>query len=258
MHLFFIQKVIILLWNGGKKFFLIKRSSFLKSLGESRLKISCLLLGCLVNKPCLHCKPQMSQCFGLLCFWQREPGSDKSPIKEKSKTPVRFLPQLSMLCGWQDSGPPVGCQAWASEVEELSSGHWTTRDLLAPHNINRQQLSQRSPSQCEDIAPLNDQQAPVLDTPYQKTSKTGTQPHPLAERLPKIILSSQTPQNTPLDVVLPTRKTRSSLIHQNTGTSPLHQEANRSHWTNLTHWGKTSKTTGTTNLQPAKRRTQTQ
>ena len=53
-----------------------------------------------------------------------------------------------------------------------------------------------------------------------KTSKTGTQPHPLAERMPKIIIRSQIPQNTPPDVVLPTRKTRSSLIHQNTGTSP--------------------------------------
>ena len=41
----------------------------------------------------------------------------------------------------------------------------------------------------------------------QTTSKSGTQPHPLAERLPKIILSTQTPQNTPLDVVLPIRNT---------------------------------------------------
>ena len=54
------------------------------------------------------------------------------------------------------------------------------------------------------------------------TSKTGTQTHPLADRLPKIIISSQTPQKTPLDVVLPTRKTRSSL--QNTGSSPLHRK----------------------------------
>ena len=32
---------------------------------------------------------------------------------------------------------------------------------------------------------FNDQQAPVLDTPCQTTSKTGTRPLPLAERLPK-------------------------------------------------------------------------
>ena len=43
--------------------------------------------------------------------------------------------------------------------------------------------------------------------PMPKTSKTGTQPHPLAERLPKIIIRPQTPQNTPPDVDLPTGKT---------------------------------------------------
>ena len=59
----------------------------------------------------------------------------------------------------------------------------------------------------------------------QTTSKTGTQPHPLEERKPKIILRSQAPQIIPPDKVLPIRKTRSSLIHQNTGTSPLYQEA---------------------------------
>ena len=85
-------------------------------------------------------------------------------------------------------------------------------------------ISQRS-SQRQDPAPLNDQQATVLDTLCQTTRKTGTQPHPLVDRLPKIIIRSQTPQNTPPDMDLPTIKTRSSLIHQNTGTSPLNQEA---------------------------------
>ena len=84
---------------------------------------SCLLLGCLVNKPGLYCKPRMSQGFGLLCFWQREPGWDKSPSREKSKTPVRFLPQLSTPCGWQGLGALARCQTWASEVGEPSSGH---------------------------------------------------------------------------------------------------------------------------------------
>ena len=155
-------------------------------------------------------------------------------------------------------GAPARCQACASEVGEPSLGHWSTRDLPAPRNIKRQKLSWRSPSQCYDPAPLNDQRATVLDTLCQTTSNTGTQPHPLAERLPKIIIRSQTPQNTPRDMVLPTRKTRSSFIHQNTGTSPLHQEAYTTHWTNLSHWGQTPKTMGTTNLQPAKRRPQTQ
>ena len=119
-------------------------------------------------------------------------------------------------------------------------------------------ISQRSPSQHQDPASFNDQQAKVLDTLCQTTSKRGTQPHPLAERLPKIIIRQQTPQNTPPDMDVPTRKTRSSHIHQNTGTSPLHQEAYRTHWKIFRHWGQIPKTTGTTDLQPVKRRTQTQ
>ena len=39
----------------------------------------------------------------------------------------------------------------------------------------------------------------MLDASCQTTSKTGTQPHSLEDRLPKVILSSQTPQNTSLD-----------------------------------------------------------
>ena len=81
----------------------------------------------------------------------------------------------------------------------------------------------------------------MLDTPCQTTNKTGAQTHPLAERLLKNILSSQTPQDTPPDIVLPTRKTRSSLIYQNTGTSPLYQEAYTTHWANIIHWEQTPK-----------------
>ena len=57
-------------------------------------------------------------------------------------------PQTSQkLCGWKGLGALAGCQAWASEVGESSSGHWSTRDILAPWNMNRRELSQRSPSQ---------------------------------------------------------------------------------------------------------------
>ena len=164
----------------------------------------------------------------------------------------------SMLCGWQGLGASARDQAWASEMGDPSSGHWTNRELLAPCNINQRALSQRSLSQCKDPDPHNDQQAPVLDTPCQTTSNTGTQPHPLGERLSKIILSSQTLQNRPPDAVLPTRKTRSNLTHQNTGNSRLHQEAYTTHWNNFTNWRQTPKTKITTNLQPAKRRPQTQ
>ena len=146
-------------------------------------------------------------------------------------------------------------QGCASEVGEPTSGHWSTRDLPAPPNIKWW----KSPRDLHLKAnPLNHQQPTVLLMLCQTTSKTGTQPHPLAERLPKIIMRPQTPQNTPPDVDLPTRKKRSSLIHQNTGTSPLHQEAYTTHWTILSHWGQTPKTMGIKNLQPVKRRPQTQ
>ena len=81
----------------------------------------------------------------------------------------------------------------------------------------------------------------MLDTLCQTTSKTATQPHPLAERLPKIIIRSQTPQNTRMYVDLPTRKTRSTLIHQNTGTSPLHQESTQPSEPILATGGQTKK-----------------
>ena len=97
---------------------------------------------------------------------------------------------------------------WESPVQD--TGPQETSQL---HVISTAKISQRSPSQCQNPAPPNDQQAAVQDAPCQTTSKTGTQPHPLAQRLPKIIISPQTPPNTPPDVDLPTRKTRFSLIH---------------------------------------------
>ena len=58
-----------------------------------------------------------------------------------------FSPFSSEPCGWQCLGALARCQACASEVREPSSGHWSTRDHLAPHNIKRRKLSQRSLSQ---------------------------------------------------------------------------------------------------------------
>ena len=45
-------------------------------------------------------------------------------------------------CGWQGFGAPAGCQTWASEVGEPSSGHWSTRDLPA-HVISNGESSPR-------------------------------------------------------------------------------------------------------------------
>ena len=104
----------------------------------------------------------------------------------------------------QDIGPPE-----TSRLHIISNGRSSPRDLHL--NTKTQLHSTTSRLQCW--------------IPYVKQLAR----QPLAERLPKIIIRSQTPQNTPLDTVLPTRKTRSSLIHQNTGTSPLHQETYTTH-----------------------------
>ena len=48
-----------------------------------------------------------------------------------------FHPFSSELCGRQVLGAPAGCQVCAAEVGEPSSGHWSTRDLLAPCNIKQ-------------------------------------------------------------------------------------------------------------------------
>ena len=113
---------------------------------------------------------------------------------------------------------------WESQVQDTGP-----QDTSSSMKYQTTKISQRSPSQCQDPAPLNDQQATVQDTLSQTISNTGTQPNPLPQRLLKIIVRPQTPQNTPPDMDLPTRKTRSSLIHQNTGTSPLYQEAYTTH-----------------------------
>ena len=140
---------------------------------------------------------------------------------------------------------------WESQLQD--TGPQDTSQLhVIPNseNLSEISISTSRPSFTQRPASYS----AVLYTLCQTTSKTGTQLHPLAERLPKIIIRPQTPQNTPPDMEVPTRKTRSSLIHQNTGTSPLHQEAYTTHSTKLSHWGQTPNTTGTTNLQPAKRR----
>ena len=108
----------------------------------------------------------------------------------------------------QDIGPPE-----TSRLHVISNGESSPRDLHL--NAKTQLHSTTSKLQCW--------------TPYAKQLAIQEHPHPLAERLPNIIIRSQTPQNTPLDAVLPTRKTRSSLTHQNTGTSPLCQEAYTTH-----------------------------
>ena len=57
------------------------------------------------------------------------------------------------------------------------------------------------------------QQLQCRDASGQTTNRAGTQPHPSAERLPKVFLTPQPTLNTALDVVLPTRGVRPSSTH---------------------------------------------
>ena len=60
----------------------------------------------------------------------------------------RRLQTSQKTCRCQSLCALSRCQACASDVGEPSLKHWSTRDLLAPHNIKQQKLSHRSPSQC--------------------------------------------------------------------------------------------------------------
>ena len=142
---------------------------------------------------------------------------------------VRPVP-LRLESGVQDIGPPE-----ISQFHIISNGESSPRDLHLNANTQLHSMSQ---------------QATLLDTSCQTTSKTGTQLHRLAERLPKIIIRSQTPQNT----------TRRDPAHQKDKIQPHPPEHRhlsppagslRNPLTNLSHWGQTPKTIGTTNMQPA-------
>ena len=162
-----------------------------------------------------------------------------------------FLYFLATLHSLQALGCPTRGQTWASRVGVQSPGLQTAREFLGPGSINWHALSQRYPTQLQDLAPPNCLQVPVLDASHQTTSKTGTQPHPLSHRLPKPILSSQTPQNPSPDAALPIRRKRLSSTQQSAGNSPSHQEAYRSLWTTR---GQTTEARRTMTLQPVERR----
>ena len=100
--------------------------------------------------------------------------------------PLRWESQV------QDIGPPE-----TSWVHMISNGEISPRDLHL--NAKTQLHSITSKLQCWK--------------PYAK--QLARQEHKLEEKLLKIIIRSKTLQNTPPDMALPTRKTRSSFIYQN-------------------------------------------
>ena len=78
---------------------------------------------------------------------------------------------------------------------------------------------------------------PCWNASGQTTSRRVTQGYSSADRLHKVIMSSQPPLKTNLDTTLPTRGTIHSSTHQLTSTSLSHQEAYTSPRTKHTHQG---------------------
>ena len=111
----------------------------------------------------------------------------------------------------------------------------TTRVAEAPENIDRHEVSQRLPFCIKTWHYSTAYRLQCWNTSGKTTSRIGTQTSPpSADRVPKAILSSQPPINTPLHT-LPTWGIRPSSTHQWEDTSPSHQEASTSHKTNLAH-----------------------
>ena len=77
----------------------------------------------------------------------------------------------------------------------------------------------RLPFWHQDLAPHNRMQALVLRPSEQATSRIGIQPHLRANRMLQVVLSSQLTINTPLDMALPTKGTRSKSTHR--GQEPV-------------------------------------
>ena len=143
-----------------------------------------------------------------------------------------FLFSLAALCRLLIPQPERG-QAWATGGGEPSPGHSTAREFLDPGNINWLAHSWKYSSQHQELAPPNWLQAPMLDTSYQTTSKIGILPHSSAYRLPKVILSSQMPPNTPSDTALPIRR-KTQLYppehrHQSLSPESLHKALDQIH-----------------------------
>ena len=101
---------------------------------------STLPQGCTPN----CCVARSSSSLGTLIPCIRCEVSSHSPLQANE---TKLSPKEEP-CGWQVLGAPAGCHTCASEVGELISGYWSTRDLLAPCNIKQRKLSQRCPSQC--------------------------------------------------------------------------------------------------------------
>lgn len=143
------------------------------------------------------------------------------------ETFTRHQPETLSLCGrWR------GTQIKFSGAVGLR-GTETSLMQLCEARIKSLWLA-RCPAQGHDLAPPKRLQAAMLSTSQKSTSKTGTQSQPPASTLLQAALSSQTAPNSTWRGPA-VRGERLSSAHRSAGTSPSHQEAHTSPWTNLTH-----------------------
>lgn len=75
----------------------------------------------------------------------------------------------------------------------------------------------------------------MLEYLRPSNQQIGIQTHSSADKLSKVILSSQTLQNIPLDMSLLTRGIRPSSTHKREDTCFSYQETCISPWANFTH-----------------------
>ena len=172
----------------------------------------------------------------------------------KSVCFLLFLFLLAAPHGLQGLGfLGLGLNLWGKNTK---SKMLDDREFPAPRNINWCELVWRSPSQTKTW--LN-QTAPRLQcsTPHTKQPvRQGMQPHLIADRLPKVILSLQTPQSLPPDTALLIRDSRLNSIHQST-VPPIRKPTQGLGPASPTR-GQTLEERGTRILPPAKRKSQTQ
>ena len=95
------------------------------------------------------------------------------------------------------------------------------------------------------------------NAPGQTTRRIGTQTHPLAKRLPKVVLRSQPPLNTLLDMALLTRGNPTPPTTGQAPAPPTRKPAQAAGPTSPTR-GQATEARGTTTLQAVERRQQTQ
>ena len=156
-----------------------------------------------------------------------------------------YLWDLEGILGRQGRGLclTVGTKTLATEVP--GSTHWC-------------KLSWRLPFSQQHLAPPNSKHVDSTAAMPKAKQPTGRNT-PLADRLPKVFLTSQ-PLNTASDLALSTRGRRPSFLHQWGGTisfPPTRKSAQGSRAASPTK-GQTTEARGTIILQPAKWRQQTQ